>query len=101
VASACSTARGPKKIDELARETLDQRPDIDNISAPMANYAVWNVRLRHQWLATPLKKKRVKRRQAARVGLLDAWERNAPPEAAEQAPAEAAAEAPAEAAAEA
>ena len=42
----------------------------------MANYSVWNVRLRHQWLATPLKKKRIKRRAAKRVGLLDAWERN-------------------------
>jgi len=42
----------------------------------MANYSVWNVRLRHQWLATPLKKKRIKRRSALRVGLLDAWERN-------------------------
>jgi hypothetical protein len=44
----------------------------------MANYSVWNVRMRHEWLAKPLKKKRVKRRQAARVGLLAAWERNAP-----------------------
>jgi len=60
----------------------------------MANYSVWNVRLRHQWLASPLKKKRIKRRAAARVGLLDAWERNktaetaeeaAPPEATEEA----------------
>jgi len=41
----------------------------------MANYSVWNVRLRHQWLATPLKKKRVKRRTARRCGLLDAWNR--------------------------
>lgn len=41
----------------------------------MANYSVWNVRLRHQWLATPLKKRRIKRRSARRVGLLDAWER--------------------------
>lgn len=41
----------------------------------MANYAVWNVRRRHEWLATPLPKKRVKRRSARRIGLLDAWER--------------------------
>ena len=41
----------------------------------MANYSVWNVRLRHQWLATPLKKKRIKRRAARRCGLLDAWDR--------------------------
>jgi len=44
----------------------------------MANYSVWNVRLRHEWLATPLPKKRIKRRSARRIGLLDAWERNAP-----------------------
>jgi len=62
----------------------------------MANYKVWGVRNRHEWLASPLKKKRVKRRQAQRVGLLDAWERNKTAEPA----AEAAAEAPAEAAAE-
>ena len=41
----------------------------------MANYAVFNVRRRHEWLATPLKKKRIKRRSAKRIGLLDAWER--------------------------
>ena len=41
----------------------------------MANYSVWNVRLRHEWLATPLKKKRVKRRQAVRIGLADALAR--------------------------
>ncbi len=41
----------------------------------MANYSVWNVRMRHEWLATPLKKKRIKRRAAQRLGLLDAWER--------------------------
>ena len=41
----------------------------------MANYKVWSVRKRHEWLAKPKKKKRVKRRQAMRVGLWDAWER--------------------------
>jgi hypothetical protein len=44
----------------------------------MANYSVWNVRKRHEWLAKPLKKKRVKRRQAMRIGLWDAWQRNKP-----------------------
>ncbi len=43
----------------------------------MANTAKWNVRLRHEWLATPLKKKRVKRCQKARIGMLDAEARNA------------------------
>ena len=41
----------------------------------MANYAVFNVRRKHEWLATPLKKKRIKRRSAQRIGLLDSWKR--------------------------
>ena len=41
----------------------------------MANSSVWNVRRRHEWLAKPLKKKRIKRRTARRVGLLEALER--------------------------
>ncbi len=41
----------------------------------MANTPKWNIRLRHEWLATPLKKKRVKRCQKARIGLLDAENR--------------------------
>ena len=43
----------------------------------MANTAKWNVRLRHEWLATPLPKKRVKRGQKARIGMLDAEARKA------------------------
>ena len=43
----------------------------------MANYPEWNIRLRHEWLATPLRKKRIKRRNAKRVGLLDANDRRA------------------------
>jgi hypothetical protein len=38
----------------------------------MANTPKWNIRMRHEWLATPLKMKRIKRCQSARVGLLDA-----------------------------
>jgi hypothetical protein len=38
----------------------------------MANTPKWNIRLRHEWLSTPLKKKRIKRGQKARIGLLDA-----------------------------
>ncbi|MCC6551732.1 MAG: hypothetical protein IT372_01765 [Polyangiaceae bacterium] len=38
----------------------------------MANTPKWNVRLRHEWLSTPLKKKRLKRCQKARIGLLEA-----------------------------
>jgi hypothetical protein len=59
----------------------------------MANYPKWNVRLRHEWLATPLKKKRVKRRQALRVGLAEAWARKADASAQEAPAEEAAAEA--------
>ena len=43
----------------------------------MANTPKWNVRLRHEWLATPLKKKRVKRGEKARIGLLEAEARKA------------------------
>ena len=44
---------------------------------PMANRAIWNVRKRHEWLATPLKAKRVKRAQRLRCGLQDAIDRKA------------------------
>jgi hypothetical protein len=50
----------------------------------MANRAIWNVRKRHEWLAKPLKTKRVKRAQRLRCGLQDAMDRKAagspPPE---------------------
>jgi hypothetical protein len=41
----------------------------------MANRAIWNVRRRHEWLATPLKGKRLKKRKRLRVGLEQARER--------------------------
>lgn len=48
------------------------------VCAPlMANTPKWNIRLRHEWLATPLKKKRIKRGQKARIGLLEAEQRKA------------------------
>jgi len=50
----------------------------------MANRAIWNVRKRHEWLAKPLKSKRIKRAQRLRCGLQDALDRKAgvepPPE---------------------
>lgn len=52
----------------------------------MANTSKWNVRLRHEWLMSPLKKKRLKRNQKARVGLLEAEERKAAPAATNEAP---------------
>jgi hypothetical protein len=48
-------------------------------SIVMANRAIWNVRKRHEWLATPLKAKRVKRAQRLRCGLQDALDRKAEP----------------------
>jgi hypothetical protein len=47
----------------------------------MANIAKWNIRLRHEWLQSPLKKKRMKRSQKIRVGLLDAEARHKAKEA--------------------
>lgn len=38
----------------------------------MANRAIWSMRLRHEWLKTPLKKQRFKKSQRIRVGLEDA-----------------------------
>jgi len=35
----------------------------------MANRAIWTVRMKHEWLATPLKGKRLKKRKRVRVGL--------------------------------
>jgi hypothetical protein len=35
----------------------------------MANRAVWTVRQKHEWMATPLKGKYLKKRKRARVGL--------------------------------
>ena len=43
----------------------------------MSNRAIWNVRLRHVWLASPLKGKRLKKRQRVRIGLEDAVNRKA------------------------
>jgi hypothetical protein len=43
----------------------------------MSNRSLWNVRLRHVWLTTPLKGKRMKRRQRVRIGLEDALLRKA------------------------
>jgi hypothetical protein len=54
----------------------------------MSNRAIWNVRLRHEWLTTPLKAKRLKRRKRARVGLEQARARNAEPGPAAESPAQ-------------
>lgn len=49
----------------------------DIVRAPMANRAIWSMRKRHEWLTTPLKKKRVKRATRVRCGLQDAMDRKA------------------------
>jgi hypothetical protein len=43
----------------------------------MANYAVWNNRLRHEWLAKPQKGKYMSKRDRERCGLQDALDRKA------------------------
>ena len=50
------------------------------VRAPMSNRAIWSMRKRHEWLATPLKKKRVKKATRLRCGLQDAMDRKAPAE---------------------
>ena len=45
----------------------------------MSNRALWNVRRRHEWLSTPLKGKRLKRRKRVRIGLQAALDRKAKP----------------------
>lgn len=46
----------------------------------MSNRALWDIRKRHVWLATPLKRKPMKRRERLRNGLQDALDRKAPPQ---------------------
>jgi hypothetical protein len=41
----------------------------------MANRAIWNVQKRHEWLAKPLKAKKMKRSGRLRVGLQAAMDR--------------------------
>lgn len=43
----------------------------------MSNRAIWNVRQRHEWLAKPLKKKRLTRRKRLRTGIEQALQRKA------------------------
>jgi hypothetical protein len=43
----------------------------------MSNRAIWSVRKRHEWLAKPMRSRRIKRAQRLRVGLQDAIDRKA------------------------
>ncbi len=52
----------------------------------MANRAIWSMRKRHEWLATPLKGKKMKRSGRLRIGLQDALDRKHGTEPAEGTP---------------
>lgn len=43
----------------------------------MSNRAIWSMRKRHEWLSSPLKKNRNKRRSRLRIGQEDALARKA------------------------
>jgi len=45
----------------------------------MANRSIWSVRQKHEWMATPLKGKHLKKRKRARLGLEAALQRKAKP----------------------
>lgn len=47
----------------------------------MSNRAIWDIRKRHVWLSTPSKAKPLKRRERVRIGLQQAIDRKAKPEA--------------------
>lgn len=44
----------------------------------MANYALWNVRKRHEWLAKSKKNEKMSRRGRVRIGLQAALDRKSP-----------------------
>jgi hypothetical protein len=46
----------------------------------MANRAIWSIRQKHEWMATPLKGKHLKKRKRARIGLEAALLRKQKPE---------------------
>jgi hypothetical protein len=62
---------------DVAGVGLRSRPPIFGDLPEMSNRSLWNVRLRHVWLTTPLRGKRMKRRQRVRIGLEEALVRKA------------------------
>jgi hypothetical protein len=46
----------------------------------MANRAIWSIRQKHEWMATPLKGKHLKKRKRVRCGLEAALLRKQKPE---------------------
>lgn len=68
--------RGTKKKRPIGADALAIRRRFGKVRAlDMANRAIWNMRKRHEWLTTPLKKKRIKRATRVRCGLQDALDR--------------------------
>ncbi len=53
----------------------------------MSNYAVWNIRLRHESIAKPRKGKYLSKRKRARIGMQDAIDRKSGADQAAEAPA--------------
>jgi len=50
----------------------------------MANRAIWSMRKRHEWLAKPLRPRRIKRSTRLRCGLQDALDRRGTTESTEK-----------------
>ena len=75
------------KACALEASCLGFRPFSES-QEKMSNRAIWNVRLRHVWLATPLKGKRLKKRQRVRIGLEEALQRKSKAARPEATPAE-------------
>lgn len=67
----------PRRTRGVASVLLAIPGGFGMLRAPMSNRAIWSMRKRHEWLATPLKKKRVKKATRLRCGLQDAMDRKA------------------------
>jgi len=74
---ALPTACSCTKQRRTALPRLQSGPLFAIVRGPMANRAIWSMRKRHEWLTTPLKKKRIKRATRVRCGLQDAMDRKA------------------------
>ena len=72
-----SRMRPVGSLTKMGAMRQDHRPGTEK---SMANRAIWSMRLRHEWLKTPLKKARFKKSQRVRVGLEDALQRKAKPQ---------------------
>lgn len=57
------------------RDSLAKPGGNGEVAPVMSNRAIWSMKKRHEWLATPLKKRRVKRATRVRCGLQEAIDR--------------------------